>query len=77
MEVCSLPYFMSDDFEIMCDYNYHKRCLRILRTNDQCDQQVIGTLPELALYKSNYNDQKKNVLHALSCVKFEKHQKCH
>ena len=31
-EVCSLPFFLSDDFEFMCDYNYRRRNLRVLKT---------------------------------------------
>lgn len=65
-DVCSLPYFLSDDFHFMCDYDYRQRRLRLLTTKTA---SLIRTLPQEALHRSDNADERKNVLAALACVK--------
>ena len=71
-DVCSLPYFLSDDFSFMCDYDYRQRRLRLLNTRT-CS--LIRTLPEEALHKNENADERKNMLSALACVKIVGHSK--
>ena len=70
-EVSSLPYFISDDFRFMCDYNSRSRRLRILKTDDS---SVLGVLPLEALHKSKNEDQRDNMLQVFSCVKIERNE---
>ena len=67
-EVCSLPYFLSDDFRFMCDYDKGAQKVKLMRTRDS---ELIGYLPKEALYRSESTDERMNTLEALSCVMIE------
>lgn len=71
-EVCSLPYFLSDDFQFMCDFDKGEQRVKLMSTKDS---EHIGYLPEEALYKSESADERLHTLEALSCVMIEGSEK--
>ena len=72
-EVCSLPYFLSDDFQFMCDYDKGEQRVKLMLTKDS--EQHICYLPKEALYKSESADERLHTLEALSCVMIEGSEK--
>ena len=53
-QVCSLPYYLSSDFNFLFDYNYKTRCLRLRET---LTGQKINSLPKDALMSAqNINE---------------------
>ena len=65
LEVCSLPYFLSGDFKFMCDYDYSKKVMNVVKTENG---ELISSLPKSALAVTQNNFEKENVMEAFSSV---------
>ena len=54
LEVSSLPYFISDDFELMCEFNSEEKKMQIVKTkpSDSKDGsiEIVDELPKESLY---------------------------
>lgn len=70
LEVSSLPYFISDDFEKMCEFDSQKDQMRIVRTIPREGEKVeIGKLPTEALHiDTTSNFEKDKIKNAFACV---------
>ena len=64
-QVCSIPYFISDDFGYLCMYDYRNRRMRIHHAKDNT---LIADLPQGCIHKTDSHDERKNVRDAYSCV---------
>ena len=64
-QVCSIPYFISDDFGYLCMYDYRSRRMRVMNAKDN---GLIAELPEGCLHVAKSHDERKNVRDAYSCV---------
>ena len=52
-EVSSLPYFISDDFSIMCEFNSKEKKMQIVKTKPESSKgkdSVVGVLPTESLH---------------------------
>ena len=67
-EVSCLPYFISDDFEIMCEFSSDEKKMRIVKTkpeddnNDESNGRLIGELPVESLHLSTESNFEKDMI---------------
>lgn len=60
-EISSLPYFISDDFSFLVEYDYRGRRLRLNYTSDGTK---IGELPQEAIFMGDSIDERRNAREA-------------
>ena len=69
-EVSSLPYFISDDFSYLIEYDYRGKRLRL---NHASDGSLIGELPREAISVSDTLDERRNARNAYTQVSIHSH----
>ena len=72
LEVSSLPYFISDDFEVMCEFNSEQKRMYIVKTKPESDKNgkhIIRDLPVESIHLSEESNFEKDIIkEAFSCV---------
>ena len=68
-ELSSLPYFISDDFEHYCEFDYDKRQMHVVKMYDQYGLgKIVGTLPSEAIATYEHNLEKEMIKEAFACI---------
>ena len=68
-EISSLPYFISNDFEHYCEFDYDKRRMHVVKMHDKHKLgRIVGTLPQEAITLSKNNLEKEMIKEAFACV---------
>ena len=66
-EVSSLPYFITDDFQYYCHFDYDDKKMYIVNSKDQ--SMKIGCLPDESISWENHNFEKDIIKEAYACVR--------